>query len=134
MKKLILALTLIPSVAMADILPAGCYVQNLGRTNPCWEPLFSVQWSPSLASTNFHYGTAMANVMRESIGFAADFNQCLADRNYAVNQYNLLATDYNIALDDKDFLLQAYGKMSTYAKKLKKACGVKCKKIKAPKL
>lgn len=133
MKKLILALALVPSVAVAEFLPAGCYVAHYYRTDACWfSPTGVYEWAEPLANQNL-YGSPVSTVMQRFFEEQSLKNSCLASLSVAETEYNSCAVDYNNLIDVKNTALSAYAKTNAYAKKLKKACGAKCKKIKAPK-
>lgn len=139
MKKLIIALILIPSIAVAEFLPDGCYVAHYYRSDPCWYSLTSVyQWNEQLALQN-NYGNAVSNIALKSFDEERLKNSCLNDLAVAdaenvlcVSDYNDLVNDYSALSASESALRQSLNKANAYAKKLKKACGVKCKKIKAP--
>jgi hypothetical protein len=134
MKKLILALALIPSFAVAEFLPDGCYVAHYYRTDPCWYAQSGLyQWNKYSAQQN-QYGSPVSTIALTSFEETRQKNTCINNLSAAQSQVTAYANEYNAVVADKAFLIGAYGKINSYAKKLKKACGSKCSKIKAPKL
>lgn len=117
----------VPACFAADFfLPEGCYV---AYTDPdyCYEVGYgnTMHWTEGSdqALLAQRYGWAMALVMSASFETGQQLDLCLNDYNGLVDQFNVNVNDYN-------YLLGKYKKQVTLVKKLRKACGVPCKKIK----
>ena len=137
MKKLLLALLLFPAASFAIELPSGCYVADYYRTDPCWgEGYAYFNWTYFTPRTNgvAYYGAAVEAIINQVdenetlILVARDlYNQldaqCKASNAQHVNDFNQLVADYN-------GLVGAVKKRDSLIKKLRKACGNSCKKIK----
>jgi len=125
MKRLLLAL-LIPMSAMAEQLPAGCYVADYYRTDPCWSPTLgpaevSFYVNPA-QSVNF-YGGAISELVYNFFNAdsrAFNCNQSLTDNESNRQQWIAYANDQATKAKKNDALI----------KKLRKACGSKCARIK----
>jgi hypothetical protein len=107
MKKLILALLLIPAVSFAETLPPGCYVADDYRTDECWgEDSNYFLWADArLVNPDElleYYGTPITAIIQQH-------GLCLAS-NDAARRTNA---------NNKKLIT-----------KLRKACGSACKKIK----
>lgn len=134
MKRLIaLALALIPAVSSAESIPAGCYVADYYRTDPCWyAPSNFYQWVnfPNQADTNLLYGPAMGTIIQAWGNEQSAKNFCIAQRDNAIAAYNSENDRANNNYDVATYYQSEFNKYLKYSKKLKKACGSKCKKIK----
>lgn len=137
MRKIIaLALALLPTIASAEFIPAGCYVADYYRTDPCW---FSssgyYEWynDANPAVTSAYYGSTVGAIVRSWGSEQGAKNACLTQRDNAINAYQSELNRANVNYDYAIFYQAEFNKQLSYAKKLKKACGSKCKKIKAPK-
>lgn len=119
--RLVIVSLLIASSANADTLPFGCYV---AYTNPtqCWEPsTITLDYIVS-GSAVAYYGTAMAVMILEAKTHERDLGLCNSD-------YNTLAATTVQCVQQRDTANAAVIKLARYAKRLKKACGSACKKI-----
>ena len=137
MKKLLLTLALFPLSAFAEFLPAGCYVADYYRNDPCWSPGdLNPQWtvyaSPSDALN--YYGFTLAYIIKyednERIALGDALNSCNA--NASANESNRqewIAYGNSVA-SQLDAETRKRKKSETLVSKLRKACGSKCKKIK----
>lgn len=109
MKKLLLILALIiPVLASAEPLPPGCYVADWGRTSPCWYPSDQqTEWivSNDWISDSMYYGYPMATVLESEYAYKNGF----------------------LALQSLPAQIKTQNKL---IKKLRSACGSKCRKIK----
>ena len=110
MKRIMLILLasalLAPSLAKADYLPAGCYVADYERTDPCWgEDLAYFNWFDAnfanVDSDNAYYGLAISTF---------------------INQETIYRLNYDKAAKDLK-------KQKDLVKKLKKKCGSNCRSI-----
>lgn len=156
MKKILalLLVSMFASVAKAEQIPDGCYVADYYRTDPCYNsPSALFEWTAftdrsigvakygpvvetiifrsssfenSLNSCNSSYNNLLAdrNSISAQLGSCnSNYNNLLADRNSIAAQQSTCVTDYNN-------LVAPYNKNLALIKKLRKACGSKCKKIK----
>lgn len=142
MKRLILVLLLtLPSFARAEVIPPGCYVADYYRLDPCWnasDNLYEwVGYSNRTTGVGYYGGTVEAIIHKNELN-KSDLSSCLTaygnlqnqyNANDAghVNNYNALYGEYSKVVDSANALLK---KRDTLIKKLRKACGNACKKIK----
>jgi hypothetical protein len=133
---LVATLILIPSLASAEFIPAGCYVADYYRTDPCWSSYSAFyEWNNynNSSLTVSYYGGPVATIIQAVQNEQTAKNACLNQRDALINAFgeeqNRANNNYDIAV----YYQGEYSKQASYAKKLKKACGTKCKKIKAPK-
>lgn len=142
MKKLVLALCMLPSIAAAEFLPNGCYVA-FNNPDYCWQPIDGkVEWLASTDRTflmakhghiealiyDWYQWKSLVGLYKEELDRAtaacsANFNALLAQRDALSAQYSTLVDQYN-------GLVTPYNKNLALIKKLRRACGTKCKKIK----
>lgn len=106
MKKLILMGLLLANTANADYLPAGCYVADSYRTDPCWgEGLSYFSWYnydlSEQSDEAYYYGDAVATLIRQETIYRLGYEQ--------------------VAEQDK--------KNKALIKKLKRKCGSACRNI-----
>lgn len=133
MRKLLAFLLLIPSIAAAEFLPDGCYVANFYRNDPCWfsnSPVY--QWTAfdNQSTAVAFYGGPVATIIQSAANEQAAKNLCITQRNNAIAAYEAELARANNNYDVADYYETQFNKYNKYAKKLKKACGSKCKKIK----
>lgn len=147
MKRLLLAIMLFPVSAISEVIPPGCYVADYYRTDPCWEA--SDNYYNWTAFSNRQYGTDYYGETVEVI-IHEEFlsSTALSD---SIDDYNSLAIQYNAKLDKLSACESSLSattlanefhaantasananlaKANSLVKKLRKACGTKCKKIK----
>lgn len=99
-KFLLIILIFLPSIAVADQIPPGCYVADFYRTDDCFEPgLFNWTWLNPSENTQQALGNEYGEIVSYILN--SEYNW----RVYAAYQYGL-------------------------AKRLRRACGAKCKRIK----
>lgn len=132
MKRLLLALCLLPAIASAEYLPDGCYV---AYSNPgsCWYSYSgNVQWTTytDRQTGAYHYGTAIEAIINQHGQYKAlaeEFQSiataCATDYSAVVDQYNGLVSQFNTQL-------AALKKQKSLVSRLKKACGSRCRSIK----
>lgn len=102
----ILMILLMPAIAIAELIPPGCYVADYYRTDECYQPgLWDYRWySPNYNTTEDlvrEYGEVMTYVLQTDQSW----------RDYANQQATLV---------------KANKKLIT---KLRKICGAKCKRV-----
>lgn len=128
MKKLLSALILLSNTALADDLPVGCYVAYSDITR-CWSPVDSrikITLPPTDQEGYDKFGAlyfSLINLAQDSL----KLNMCNADIQTLTDDYNSLI-NVNVALQthaDEQALASA-----RLVKKLRRACGAKCRKIK----
>jgi hypothetical protein len=136
MRKIIALLALIPTIASAEFIPVGCYVADYYRTDPCWYSNSAFyQWTAydNQNTAVLIYGSPVAAIIQNAANEQTAKNACLNNLDNAIIAYQSESKraddNYNFAI----YYQTEFNKQLSYAKKLKKACGSKCKKIKAPK-
>lgn len=142
MKKLAFALLFLPSFAVAESIPPGCYVADYYRLDPCWnsfDGFYSWVTNTSTAGApTLYYGETVAALIKSDtiannelsachVNFNNLYNACESAGTAQINQYNELVGKYNGLLDTS---ANATKKSASLVKKLRKACGNACKKIK----
>lgn len=136
-------LLLLPSISLADGLPNGCYVTD---SNPgfCYNGIGTPHDYGSLYTNSLLYGSVVAR-MQDTLALVQSENaSCVSDYNTLVDLYNARTTSLancNAAYSELNaaFLIGA-GALDTQTarlfasqrlvKKLRKACGTRCKTIK----
>lgn len=151
MKYLIPLMLLIALPALGEEMPDGCYVADYYRTDPCWNASDNVTSWTSYTDRYagvYHYGSAIESVIYYGAQYRNKYQACTTDYNNLVTISNTCSTNYT-ALNDQynslssqyssneinhvnayNLLVNQFNASLSLAKKLRKACGVKCKKIK----
>ena len=128
MKRIALVLSLLfPFLASATtMLPEGCYVA-FSNPNYCFQIATGdiLTWTQSTDQSVLGpaYGQTVAIILSKLQEDDNQLTQCISDYNGLVTQYNGRGTQ----ISTLNASLTAQKKL---VKKLKKACGTKCKKIK----
>jgi hypothetical protein len=138
MKNTLIALVLIATVtvkaASAEVVPTGCFISDseryavgnaFGYTPQCYQAADNYyNWY-----THDQYSRSALIILYGQFVEALMFseyrrvNDCTAAYNTQIDTYNGLVNTYNS-------LLHSYKKKSSVEKKLRKACGSNCKRIK----
>lgn len=148
MKKLLLGLMLVPAVSFA-YLPTGCYVQD--GSSFCYSLSFLATDCDQANMNSFNYGSYISSACSYVNFVEGQFLSCSdtllacdkgftdtkAQRDDCVIKYSNLSSEY-ISLESNRQEWIAFsnsqkatlGKNAALVKKLRKACGTKCKKIK----
>lgn len=144
MKKLIIAVALLlTGRAYAEYIPRGCYVA-FSNPSQCWEALDShTQWTSYNDRTEgaYYYGYTMEAVIADGRDMRAVIAKCNNDYNTLVSTTNSCNASLNNANANSSLHYSWYSqcydsakaaskKSDSLIKKLRKACGSKCKKIK----
>ncbi len=140
MKKTLSALIILLSTssAFAEPIPDGCYVA-FNDPNYCYESFTGLyEWIDYSEQSNVaKYGSPMAAIIKSWSKEKSDstywYNNYLSEfnaRNSCANNYNSLLASNNSLVTDYNNLVTPYNKNLALIKKLRKACGAKCKKIK----
>lgn len=109
MKKLLLALCLIPSLAVADYIPLyGCFRENYSLS--CSNSTITCDFTSNYISNNqYYFGTTVGTLCNVYV-------QCLA---------------YGAAADDRLAALRVtYNKKLALIRRLRTACGARCRSVK----
>jgi len=138
MKKILLLIALFcPALATAENMPPGCYVADYYRTNPCWDAAAGyTEWTQFADRTAgvYYYGSAVETIIFNGKLQQEALNICTGDYNRVLGSLN--STEANrqewIAYGNAQAaaLLSTNTAHQKLVKKLRKACGTKCKKIK----
>lgn len=132
MKKLVLALCMLPSIAAAEYMPRGCYVA-FDNPDYCWQPRDGVvQWltGPDRSNQGYLYGGAVETIIYHAYKLNLDVTAAVNEQNACIDDYNALYAQNTSCVDQYNALVTPYNKNLALIKKLRRACGVKCKKIK----
>jgi len=127
--KYILAILLLASTAQADYLPAGCYVADSYRTDKCWEEVDGVSsfnWHNFDFSNpddeQYYYGSAVAALVQDETYWRWQAEAVEAE---LVQQKSI--TSELTAANSK--VTANLNRQLQLVKKLKRACGSKCKGV-----
>lgn len=130
MKKTLAALMLIATTAArAEYLPPGCYVA-FSNTSRCWQAADGVtQWTQYTNRTTGEqmYGTAIESIIYDGYEGDTALLQCGEDYNTAKSNSETHYAWYSECFESRKALDKS---TSALIKKLRKACGSKCKRIK----
>lgn len=138
---------MVATSVFAEAIPAGCYVADYYRTNNCWVPFdgkTSYKTFNNYSDSDFYYGGAVSSIVISAQTYSNANSSCINDYNNLVTDKNNLASQYNALSSRLDASLNTssvneanrqewivYGNaQAALVKKLKKACGAKCSKIK----
>ena len=128
MKKLLLALCLIPSVSFAQVFypTYGCFVEPYQAN--CSQHTVNCQASPQ---TNLlWFGSTVGTLCDNYISCASDWYAEKEGRASCLTGYDTLLSQYNSLVNKYNALVKPYNKNLALIKKLRAACGTKCKRIK----
>jgi len=136
-----------PVDSRAEFMPPGCYVADFYRLDPCWNGFGGLTEWNQYSDRNYatgYYGTAVESIIYD--GKLADLalSQCNSDYNALLGLNNIAASNlaqcesnrqewiaYGTAAESgRVALFAANKKQAALVKKLRAACGLKCKKIK----
>lgn len=136
---LVLAILVSASVVRAEYLPDGCYVAFYD-TSRCWSAFDGVaQWTvyPDRSLGAYHYGDAVEAIIWAHAGEQGlkqacynDYNSLLANYNSVTSDRSTCIDDYNSLVDQYNGQLESLSRSAALIKKLRRACGKKCRKIK----
>lgn len=129
---LLLSFLIFVSNVKAEQIPDGCYV---AFNNPgfCYEsPSGFYEWSAfgDKNNTNLKYGYAAGAIILRAKELDSTLNICNSDYNTLLAERNSIASQNSTCIADYNNLVTPYNKNLALIKKLRKACGSKCKKIK----
>lgn len=145
MRHILAALTviLVPSFAVAEILPPGCYVADFYRTDLCWYTENEIyDWGDSGTGLTqgqmlSYYGGPVTAIINQNAENRNNWASCLNDLGTAIGAANSLETrlancnaGYNELYGQATTLAAGVIKQKALIKKLRKKCGPACKKIK----
>lgn len=138
MKKLLFVLLFAPTIAAAQGLPSGCY--GTYADNPwmyCYNGTTTPNYTLNYSDWAYYYGYQMADRMLEAEGYLVRALSCEQDLNINATSLNSCNSAYNAMTANRDAWYNSYNstaaslsKANSLVKKLRKACGSKCKKIK----
>lgn len=117
----------VPNLVKAQQL--GCYV-DFRFLNTCFEGDVSCALRNDLSEERFFHGTAVGNLCYKYSITLTNLSSC--DSAYSDSQANLASCNggYNSLVATHNTLVANYNSQLKLIKKLRKACGTKCKKIK----
>ncbi len=105
------------NLVMGEVIPAGCYVADYYRDDPCWNSVDGTYvWfhSGNRATEAGYYGEAIEAVVFKGFVDLHARNECNADLNTLVDDYNSLveakntcSTDLNTLVDDYNSLVNS---------------------------
>jgi len=149
MHKLLILLVLLPSVAIAQLLPNGCYV---AYNNPgtCYNVPNSAQILvyTSLYNNQLYYGDVVGELAYRGYSCNIDRISLQQELRLCSENHNLCSSNFDLCINQRNEYLNSYNASQTnYAgyvtgcelrksldlkliKRLRKACGKKCNKIK----
>lgn len=142
MKAYITAITICLIASNAHAVPTGCFITD--TSSYCYNGSFFASDCDQLNMTSYYFGTYVASMCGyvnalESVasGAASSLNQCNNDFNVIVSQRDACVTDKNtcvalatsIEKNRQDWIAYARGREEVI-KKMQRACGAKCRKIK----
>lgn len=135
MKKLLFALCLVPSIASAS-LPCGCFSTDSDPTR-CYIGVERPYYYSTDAMNNLCYGSAISALQRDMVDCSAHANflkssldSCQSDFYSIVGSRDQYYANYNTCVGKYNSLVGGYNKNLALIKKLRAACGSKCKRIK----
>lgn len=126
MRTIIAAVTLLfTTLVHAEFLPEGCYV-TYANPGQCWSGSDGVtEWivSTDRDLTEYRYGTAVESIMYQWAGYKSLYEATELNRQEWIT--------YGTAKEaSRATLASTVSKRDALIKKLRKACGSRCKKIK----
>ena len=142
MKKLILALLLTALAPNAHAVPTGCFVTD--TSSYCYNGSFFASDCDQWNMTSYYFGPYVSSMCGyvnalESVntGAIASLNQCNNDFNVIASQRDTCVTDKNtcvalaasIEKNRQEWVAYARGREAVI-KKMQRACGAKCRRIK----
>lgn len=146
MKKLLLMLFLIaPNIASAQLLPDGCYV-SFSNPNSCYSVLFPSQILVynTFNLNTYHYGDVVGELAYRGYSCDADkqnlnleiaactqtYNLCSDNQALCVNSLQNCSNNLTNCNTSYTSAAALNASKNSLIKRLRKACGTKCKKIK----
>ena len=141
-KKTILALTTLTLSTNAQAVPTGCFTTDYGSS--CYGGMFLVSDCYQWNMTSYYFGNYISsmcsyvNSIEGSLSTAdASLRQCNSDFSVVVSQRDTLANDKSACISAAATIDKNRQEWITYArgrealvKKLQRACGAKCRRIK----
>lgn len=114
----VLCVILFALPAQGEYLPAGCYVADFYRTDPCWVAVDGVtQWRQSTdrTATTLYYGSSVESIIYNGLLCSAD--------------YSTVKAAYDSSEANRQEWITYSGYQTGLIKRLKRACGAKCKRL-----
>ncbi len=140
--KLILLTVLLTGASRAHAVPTGCFMTDYGTS--CYTGYFLASDCNQINMTSYYFGNyiysmcSYVNSIEGSLSTAdASLRQCNSDFSVVVSQRDTLANDKSACISaaatiDKnrqEWIAYARGR-EALVKKLQRACGAKCRRIK----